>query len=652
MDKRFLIFLAIAVPIYILSFMYVQYLQQAYAPVKSGAGISGEAGGNQTASTTPGTASQPALVSGDKTSGEAAAPSAPAVQKPVPRPQNVPLETIQTDTYQIQFSSSGAVPVGWFIIDPRFAIVREEKGVKRALSDETEAGSIALIDPGLDPHGLDRPFEVVLRELNARFYNEFNQVTYSVKRSTDETGFQTISFESPVTESGVQMVKSYRFPQNGFESRFTVRLINKGTSKISFNNEGQGLGLALGPGLGTVPNETSGFAIVGKRRRYSFTVPTFSSTKGISAPHVNVSRGGVHQILKSQLQFDVIADPSASIEWGGLHTRYFMMTLRPDEKSSAGKGFTALRSKLDQAVVDTALAVADDATYYPRLELSGAPFSLAPGESAEFAYDVFAGPKEKKILAASQPGLERILFSDSWNWIRALSLFLMSMLSVIHGVLKSWGFSIIVLVIIIRILVLPFVQIGLKQQAKAMAEQARIKPHVDKINEKYKDDPTKKNQEIMKLYREHNVNPLGALKGCVWMIIQLPIWIALYRILNQSIDLRGAGFLWIDDLSQPDRLFSLGFQLPLVGESHFNLLPILYAGTQMLVSKLSMAANPAAAAGNPMQQQMMYMMPVMILFITYSFPSGLVLYWLVSNLWQMGQQRFVNKKILRPPPSA
>jgi YidC/Oxa1 family membrane protein insertase len=179
-----------------------------------------------------------------------------------------------------------------------------------------------------------------------------------------------------------------------------------------------------------------------------------------------------------------------------------------------------------------------------------------------------------------------------------------------------------------------------------MAEQAKIKPDMDKINAKYKDNPTKKQQEIMKLYREHNINPFGMLKGCVWLFIQLPIFFALYRLLSQSFDLRGASFLWIDDLSEPDKLFAFGFTLPLLGD-HFNLLPILMAATQLLVSKLSMNPN---AAGDPaqqaMQKQMMYMMPVLMMFMLFRFPSGLMLYWTISNVWQLFQQRFVNRKIL------
>jgi len=178
------------------------------------------------------------------------------------------------------------------------------------------------------------------------------------------------------------------------------------------------------------------------------------------------------------------------------------------------------------------------------------------------------------------------------------------------------------------------------------SESNALKMWVEKVNEKYKNDPQRKQQELMKLYREHNINPLGMLKGCGFMLIQLPIFIGLYTLLYQVIDLRGAGFLWIDDLSAEDRLFSFGINLPFIG-SWFNLLPIIVAVTQMLSAKFMQtpASDPQQVQ---MQKMMTWFMPLFILAITYRFPAGLMLYWLVSNLWQVVQQVYVNKVIRKP----
>ena len=210
----------------------------------------------------------------------------------------------------------------------------------------------------------------------------------------------------------------------------------------------------------------------------------------------------------------------------------------------------------------------------------------------------------------------------------------------------NWGVSIIFLTFTVRLLTFPLVHKGLKAQAKTQVEMQKLKPLMDKINEKHKDDPRKKQQEVMSLYREHGVNPLGALKGCGWMLIQMPIFFALYKLLYQSIDLRGASWWFVQDLSQPDRLFMLPGNLPLVGDA-FNILPLFVAATQMVTSKFTMQ-TPTDPQQAQMQKMMIYFMPVMILVLTYSFPSGLMLYWMVSNLWQVVQQLWVNKHIRKP----
>ncbi|MBI3735930.1 YidC/Oxa1 family insertase periplasmic-domain containing protein, partial [Candidatus Sumerlaeota bacterium] len=525
------------------------------------------------------------------------------------------------------------VPTVWNIIDPRYAIAHGGK----PLADETKDGAVPLIDDGLAERGLSLPFEVILKEQNARYYKEFNQQTYKVSRPDAGPDIEAIAFESPQTESGLQLVKTYRFAKKDYAAELSLRFVNHGTSKLSFNNSGQGVGLTIGPGLGLPPEGG------GKGNRYTFTRPFLKTGSGIETP--------------SPKKTGEFSDPKAGVEWAGMHNRYFMICAAPLLSGPESKGFSAVRSRIDLDVVSTGLASDATANFYPQLELHLPPFTLSPGETAEYTYGIFAGPKERKTLMEARlgldpktppAGLDKIQFYNSWSWMRALSVLLLTTLRWFQGLLGSWGLAIISLVVSIRLLTFPLAQIGMKHHAKMMADQARLKPHLDRINEKYKNDPQKKSQETMKLYHEHGVNPFGAFKGCIWLFIQLPIFISLYRILGESIDLRGASFLWIDDLSQSDRLFNLGFILPFTTESHFNLLPLLTAATQMGLGWMSAKSNPAMA-DNPMQKQMTFMMPVVILVITYGFPSGLVLYWLISNLWQIIQQRFVNKRYLPSP---
>lgn len=656
MDKKLLKFYLVALPLILLTFVYMQWdlnrKQKAWREANPEAAAAwdkrrtAEPEAEQTQTISP---DQPALV---PSAGEQAA-TAPAPDQPeAPRPTDVEPVTVTTEAYHVVLSPVGGVPVEWDIIDlPNGAhdlpLEPEEVAAREGSAADADApkhGRIALIDPELDKKGHDRPFEIVLKEDNARYYNEFNQQVYNVER--EETASEHIvRFLSPKTESGIQVVKTYRFPKekSHYQSSLTVAIKNEGTSTVAFNDRGQGLGIALGPGLGFPPEQEGGFG-----RGYDYTGPVYMTEKGVQS--VSLDKDGSTEALVA---------PKSGIDWAGIHSRYFMMTLVPGvepqlepataQAAPKPQGFTAGMAKLETELMETAIVSERQLPFFPRLEAYGPSFQIAPGETKETVYTIFAGPKDRDVLKAAPWRMDEILFYDSWKPMRGLALMMMSLLTAFHNMIGSWGIAIIGLVLTVRLLTFPIAHRGLKAQAKMMAEQAKIKPYLEKINEKYKNDPQKKNQEVMKLYREHNINPFGMLKGCMWMIIQLPIFFALYKLLSQSFALRGASFLWINDLSAPDHLFYHGINIPFLGP-YFNLLPVLTALTQVFLGKLSFNPNsitdPNQAA---MQKQMMYMMPVFVFVMTYSFPSGLVLYWFISNVWQVFQQQFVNKKILHPP---
>ncbi len=156
--------------------------------------------------------------------------------------------------------------------------------------------------------------------------------------------------------------------------------------------------------------------------------------------------------------------------------------------------------------------------------------------------------------------------------------------------------------------------------------------------------PNRRNEEIFKLYREHGFNPLGAFKGFLWILIQLPIFIGLYQVISQWFDLHGVDFLWIKDLSQPDRLFPLGFSLPFFG-SYFNLLPFVMAGVQVMVGRSMGSSGDPKPGQDAMRKAMTYIMPLAMVILFYRFSSGCVLYWTMVNVCQVFEQRLVNKKV-------
>jgi YidC/Oxa1 family membrane protein insertase len=242
-----------------------------------------------------------------------------------------------------------------------------------------------------------------------------------------------------------------------------------------------------------------------------------------------------------------------------------------------------------------------------------------PGVDASF--QAFVGPKEHDRLARLAPGMERVI--DYGDWMGVLARPLRSALLWIHGFVGNYGWSIVLLTILINIALIP-----LKHHSyKSMRKMQKLAPQIKRINDRYKKlkptDPKQqdKNREVMALYKENNVSPMS---GCLPMLLMIPFFFAFYRLLMVSIELRHAPFmLWIQDLSTYDPYF---------------VLPIAMGVTQLAVQKMS----PQTSA-DPMQQKIMMMMPIMFVFILAWAPSGLVLYWFVNNLVSIGQQTLTNR---------
>lgn len=604
MEKRIIIFilLSLAVVQFTMLYMGKNAPKQAAAP-----------GGDQSVTTGTLTVSTP-----QPSEMRAAPPQA------TPEPPKIeslpPVKTIaqKTNTYDIEFSPRGAVPVRWDIIDKKYVVT------PTAADGSTTPGAVArelLIDPQLEKiPGGTMPFQLVLRERNTRnFHNEVNQIVYA-NSEVDRDGMKGIRFTATSPQAGLRIAKTWLFKPDGFTGQFSVEITNVTSSTLAYDNGVGGLGIILGPGLGTP-----------------------DSVKGTLARWATVDA-----VLKTENSFlyERPGKPGDSestdenLTWGGLQSLYFLGVLIPP----AATPFHGARTMIEQNLIPT-VATEKNVRLFPQVELYTEPIDINPGQSRAFTYDFYFGPKQHKLLTATGHDLKRVLFHDSYGWFRPIVLALMYMLELFHKLTSSWGVSIVLLTIFVRIVAFPLVHKGMKAQAVMMEQQKKLKPYMDKINEKYKADPQKKQQEIMKLYKEHNMNPLSMFKGCIWMMIQIPIFVALYKLLYSDIDLRGQSFLWFNDLSQPDQLFQLGFTIPLVDWTAFNLLPFITAATQMAASKFtqtSVATDPQQAE---MQKMMVWLMPIMILVITYSFPAGLMLYWLVSNVWQVLQQLWVNKHI-------
>lgn len=257
--------------------------------------------------------------------------------------------------------------------------------------------------------------------------------------------------------------------------------------------------------------------------------------------------------------------------------------------------------------------------------------AIAPGSDQTVAYSIFMGPKSLSVLKAVNNELDRAI---DFGWLEFIAKPCLYFMNFIYRYIPNYGIAIIILTIITRLIFWPLAQ----KSYKSMNDMRRLQPLMQEIREKYKDDKARINQETMALYRTYKINPMG---GCLPMLIQMPVFFALYRMLYQAIELRHAHFFgWINDLAAPDRLFHFGFKIPFMNEPYgIPVLTIIMGATMLLQQKLS------PQAGDPIQAKMMMMMPIVFTFIFINFPSGLVLYWLVSNLVSIAQQYYTQKKL-------
>jgi len=245
------------------------------------------------------------------------------------------------------------------------------------------------------------------------------------------------------------------------------------------------------------------------------------------------------------------------------------------------------------------------------------PHHLDPGTSIRRNYSVFAGPKDFGALEKLGNHQQSVMNFGTFHLVSEFLLWAMNHLKTLLG---NYAAAIIVLTLLIKFMLWPIQN----KATSSMKQMQLLSPRMTELRTKYKDNPTKMNEELMKLYKQYGVNPFG---GCLPMLVQIPIFFGFYSMLGTAIELRNSHFLWIHDLSQPDTIAHL-FHYPI------NLLPIIMAGTMLWQMSLS------PRGGDPAQQRVMYFMPLIFVFFCYNFASALALYWTTQNLFSIGQLYF------------
>ena len=262
---------------------------------------------------------------------------------------------------------------------------------------------------------------------------------------------------------------------------------------------------------------------------------------------------------------------------------------------------------------------------------------VAAGQTGKVESQLFAGAKQMKILQAYQnTGIQQFDLLIDWGWFFFITKPLFLLMEAINSLVHNFGVTILILTVIVRLVFFPLAN----KQFASMAKMKKLQPQMEQLRERYKDDKAKQQQELMDLYRREKVNPVA---GCVPILLQLPVFFALYKVLYITIDMRHAPFFgWIHDLSAPDptSLFNLFGLLPYAVPEflHVGVWPLIMGITMWLQMQL----NPAQP--DPVQQQIFNWMPVLFTFLLASFPAGLVIYWAWSNVLSLAQQYYIMKK--------
>jgi YidC/Oxa1 family membrane protein insertase len=310
---------------------------------------------------------------------------------------------------------------------------------------------------------------------------------------------------------------------------------------------------------------------------------------------------------------ELFFEKKENVEWAAVASQYFCTIITPEKT----RGVSLWAKRFDMKKVSGA----DGFGIQGGLGMPS--LALAPGQSLTETFVIYAGPKELSRLRSLGEKQSEVMSFGMFGFISELLLWAMNSL---YAVLHSYAAAIIVLTIIIKLMLWP-VQ---NKATNEMRKMALLSPKMTELREKYKDDPQKMNEEVMKLYREYGVNPFS---GCLPMLIQIPIFFGFYAMLGTAIELRDSSFLWVDDLSQPDTVFRvLGFPI--------NVLPLVMAGTMVW----QMAITPKS--GDAVQQRILYFMPIVFIVFCYNYASALSLYWTTQNIFSIVQLYLTRNKPL------
>lgn len=418
-----------------------------------------------------------------------------------------------------------------------------------------------------------------------------------------------------VLTNGLRIVKEFQVGSN-YVVAAAVRIENRGTQPVDLPAQELVIGAATPMG----PYDDGTYV----------RVEWYDGQRTVSADQAWFANRSLFGCLPGTPRSEYQSPGVSNVVWASVQNQFFAMVAVPEQAA-----LRLVARPLDLPP-PTSAELANDSRIRAKpvgfqAALAYPPATLAPGQTLERQVDVFAGPKEYNTLAKLGRNVDLVMgFGGFFGWFAKL---LLTSMNGLHSLGLSYGVTIIVITVIVKLLFWPLTQAS----TRSMKRMQALQPQMKAIQDKYKPDPKKMNQKLMEFMKENKVSPLG---GCLPILLQIPVFFGFFQMLRSAIELRGARFLWACDLSQPDTV-ALIFGFPI------NPLPLIMGATQLWQTRLT----PASPGVDPVQQKMMQYMPLIFVFMLYNFSAGLALYWTVQNLLSILQMKLTKAKATDHTPT-
>lgn len=503
-----------------------------------------------------------------------ASPFAACAQTPVPAAAEVSAAgpndvTVKTGDFEIIFSKEGACLKSYKLTNPKF---RDDFALDASALQTAE---MQVSKPfALELYAAGESAPVIIGDA---------KVVYDLKREktgTAEKLLFTATMDAGAGKS-VTVAKTYTVDHAQKLIKFSVKIKNASAAPLNLSDQHN-----IGFAINFLPN-------IGKNSHDDELIANFG--------------GSLYKAIVSsdEYKYDFKTADTNITRWMAIRDSYYAAIIAFDDKKPASAYCGGIAGG----------ALKDGMGFASEFKIKYPAFSIDEGESENFNFTMFLGVKTYDELKNFNKGFEDICE------LNFLALLILQSLFFFYGMTKNYGLSIILLTVAIKILLQPLTN----KQTKSMKDMQKIQPHIAELKKKYPDNMQKQNEEVMKLYKEHGINPFS---GCLPLLLQLPILFALFTALRSSVELKGEGFLWLADLSLADPTW---------------ILPIAIA--------LSMHIQQSQMQVDPNQAAAFQFMPVFMFFITYTLPAGVLLYWGVSNVLQVGQQWY-DRRNDAPPVKA